>query len=123
MFLNHRGKAAAFAAARQQLTPHAAAALQLAVQHLLLTQTAQHVLPPCTLVYMDGLAGGAHTSGARQVICSRFLRGSMRAARSDERAKLTSDCPLARAPHTLLSHTASAALQATCCWMRSRSAA
>ena len=34
-FLNHRGKAAAFAAARQQLTPHAAAALQLAIQHLL----------------------------------------------------------------------------------------
>jgi hypothetical protein len=39
MFLNHRGKAAAFAAA-------------------------QHVLPPCKLLCMDGLAGGAHTSGA-----------------------------------------------------------
>jgi hypothetical protein len=70
MFLNHGGKAAAFAAARQQLTPHAAAALQLAIQHLLLTQTAQHVLPPCTLVCMDGLAGGARTSGAAS-ICRR----------------------------------------------------
>ena len=64
MFLHHQGKAAAFAAARGQLTPHSAVALQLAIQHLLLTQTAQHVLPPCTLVCMDGLAGGARTSGA-----------------------------------------------------------
>ncbi|PRW57902.1 DNA mismatch repair Msh6 isoform X2 [Chlorella sorokiniana] len=63
MFLAQRGKPAAFAAARQHLTPHAAAALQLAIQHLLLTQTAQAVLPAVTLRPLDGPVGGARTSG------------------------------------------------------------
>lgn len=106
MFLAQRGKPAAFAAARQHLTPHSAAALQvvysaltcscrhnaaacqhevqpyccgvfycnhlpltcatpqLAIQHLMLTQTAQAVLPAVTLRPLDGPAGGARTSGA-----------------------------------------------------------
>ncbi|KAL4430604.1 hypothetical protein ABPG77_005844 [Micractinium sp. CCAP 211/92] len=63
MFATHRGKPAIFAAARAQMTPHAAAALQLAIHHLLDAQAAQHVLPPCSLVCADGLLGGACDSG------------------------------------------------------------
>lgn len=104
MFLAQRGKPAAFAAARQHLTPHAAAALQvswilsksscsytlrlgvcacvlerlllqplavpsfpnlqqLAIQHLMATQTAQAVLPAVTLRPIDGPVGGARSSG------------------------------------------------------------
>lgn len=63
MFITHRGRPAAFAAARPRLAPHAAAALQLAIHHLLAAQAAQHVLPPCTLSCADGQLGGVRDSG------------------------------------------------------------
>lgn len=65
MFLTNGGKPAAFDAVRQQLSPHAAAALALAIHHLHACQAAHHVLPPCRLVCMDSIAG-ARSSGAHQ---------------------------------------------------------
>lgn len=93
MFITHRGRPAAFAAARPRLAPHAAAALQLAIHHLLAAQAAQHVLPPCTLSCADGQLGGARDSGtllaSRGCIswgslhactpCSACLLGALRA--------------------------------------------
>ncbi|KAL4858267.1 DNA mismatch repair protein Msh6 [Chlorella vulgaris] len=63
MFVSQRGRNTTFAAAAARLSPHAAVALQLAIQHLVATGTAQRVLPHCSLACRDALVGSAHGSG------------------------------------------------------------
>ena len=62
MFAAQGGKPATFRAAAGMLTPHAMAAVQLAVQHLRAAQAARQVLPHCSLASLDGRTG-AHASG------------------------------------------------------------
>jgi DNA mismatch repair ATPase MutS len=73
MWVAQRGKPVSFSAAAARLTPQAAAALQLAVQHLVVTQAAQQVLPSCRLVCMEGLVGDAGSTGGLVMAQSRLL--------------------------------------------------